>query len=198
MTLKILRYINKTLQATKAKKIQAEINVIKKSNKKGTCNEICSMLFDFASLNIKEPLDLRNCDLEQARLNKLKIARACFWNTKLKNSDFTNANLYRADFWKADLSNADFSNADLTNCIFTQANLQNAIFVGANLKNARLEEANLNNADFTNANLQWTHISLNQLMNVKSLENAIMPDGSIFSDEWQREIEKTLTIEYDN
>ncbi len=185
----VLQFLKRLSKTSNAKIIQSEIDELKQTANKKTCNEICSRVLQYSRLNVKKPLDLRNCYLEQARFNGLKIFRVCFWNTELKNSDFSNARLSWADFWKANLSGANFSNANLTNCVFTQTNLQGATFAGANLKNARLEEANLKNADLTNANLQWSRILLRQLKTVKSLKNAIMPDGTKFSADWQKAID---------
>lgn len=65
--------------------------------------------------------------------------------------------------------NANFGNADLW-----EANLKNADFWDANFENANLELANMDNAK------NWTK---EQLLQAKSLREAVMPDGRKY-EEW--------------
>ncbi|MCG6186679.1 pentapeptide repeat-containing protein [Maribellus maritimus] len=196
--MKLFSKIKKDIYSSKAKKIQEEIDLIKQRKNSDTCELLCSKLFHFSKLDVKAPLDLRNCFLENAKLNNIILSRICFWSSNLKKANFTNAYLYQVDFWKADLSETNFANAELKSCVLAQTNLQNSILTGANLKNARMENANLTNADFTEANLKWARIDLYQLKSVKSLKNTIMPDGTEFSSSWQKLIESSEIPETQN
>ena len=77
--------------------------------------------------------------------------------------EFLFARLRGADLRWADLSGADLRWADLS---------------GANLRWADLSGANLNRADLAETDLRWANVTDEQLAEAKSLEGAIMPDGT--------------------
>jgi len=84
-----------------------------------------------------------------------------------------NADLHRANFQNADLGMADLREADLS-----LANLQGAQLGRANLYRADLSKTNLANVDLAKADLnRASNLTFEQLMQVKQLRGAIMPDG---------------------
>jgi hypothetical protein len=88
------------------------------------------------------------------------------------------ANLSGADLRRLKLSgvkrnDVTLSNADLSGTDLSDVNLNGADLDGANLSGANLQGADLSGADLTGAK-----ISKEQLVTVKSLKGAIMPDGT--------------------
>ena len=154
----------------------------------------------FASLgrvNLSEA-DLKGADLQGAGLNKSYLS-----GTNLSGANLVGANLDGADLFEANLSGADLSHAKLTGaklnganlrgCRLHEANLSEADLsgvnlsvgdlIGANLRGAklggaRLAGADLSKADLSQADLSGTQLSHTDLEKVKSLEGAILPDGT--------------------
>jgi hypothetical protein len=77
-----------------------------------------------------------------------------------------------------DLVGADFSGADLSNFGLEGVNLNGVNLSSANLNHAYLGGASLHYADLSGADLGNAKITNEQLETVKSLNGAIMPDGS--------------------
>lgn len=73
----------------------------------------------------------------------------------------------------ANLSGADLAGAFLRETKLIDANLSGASLQGANLSGANLQGANLSDADLSNAK-----VTDEQLAKAKSLQGALMPDGS--------------------
>jgi len=93
--------------------------------------------------------------------------------------------LYESDLIKVnksiiDLSGADLSGADLNGATLLGANLRNVNLYGANLRSAKLYDAALDGADLRFVDLTNAIIAEGQWKEAKSLEGAIMPDGSPF------------------
>ncbi len=188
MLKKLYSSIKSSFQIPQTKKIQEKINSLKRINDEKTAKELCKLLREYSKLSVSVPVDVRNSFLQNAHFENICLKRVCFWNSNLTNSIFTKAQLPDADFWQANLNKANFSNAVLTNSIFSHTNLTHTNFSGAILKNARFDEAVLEGADFSDANLKWAKVELQQFKKVKSLKNTIMPDGTIFSEEWKNAI----------
>lgn len=101
--------------------------------------------------------DLMESNLENANLSFSRLVKTNLCNTKLGNSILTKANLMEAD-----LSFADLTNAQLTL---------------SNLEKADLTNAKLHGADLFGCNLYKTKGLSTQLVKVKSLCFAKMPNG---------------------
>ncbi len=85
---------------------------------------------------------------------------------KLSYADLCGANPANLNLEKADLAQSNLSRANLRGAILTKANLQDAILDNADLSKAKLRDA--------------TGITVEELeKQVKSLNGATMPDGSI-------------------
>jgi len=82
--------------------------------------------------------------------------------------------LSQADLDDAELSEAILPGIDLQGVYARRANLRNA-----NLSSAALRSAYLTDADLSGANLRGADITQEQLNQVKSLEGAVLPDGSM-------------------
>jgi len=183
-----IRNFEIALYNNQIKKLQVEVDYLRNMKTKEAADRLCGILrkySKYSKLKSINPLDFRNCQLENSNLENLFVRRVCFWNTSLKNSLLKGANFIEVDFWNADLSNSDISNADLTGSVLTNVNLENSVLSGCKLKNVSLHESNLLNVDLSGSSLKWAKLDLYQLKTVRSLENAIMPDGTIYSKEWE-------------
>ncbi len=93
--------------------------------------------------------------------------------------------LYESDLIKVNKSIIDLSGADLSGATLLGANLRNVNLYGANLRRAKLYDAALDGADLSFVDLTDAIITEEQWKEAKSLESAIMPDGSPFElDTW--------------
>lgn len=92
----------------------------------------------------------------------------------LDGANLEGANLEHADLEGANLEDVDLQNANLSSAILNGADLYGATLRKATLTKADLTDAYLTKADLTNA--QGT--TPEQLGKAKSLQDAIMPDGS--------------------
>lgn len=103
------------------------------------------------------------------KLTNGALVYASLWHVHLQGADLHNANLRKASLCRANLQGADL----------TQADLEGAKLRGANLYGANLARANLQDADLTQADLNRSrNLADNQLMRVRRLHGATMPDGS--------------------
>ena len=82
----------------------------------------------------------------------------------LSNTQLIRINLHKADLYKANLREADLREADLGE---------------ADLRGADLRGTDLRGTDLSAADLSGATVSIDQLLEAKSLQDAIMPDGSI-------------------
>lgn len=92
----------------------------------------------------------------------------------LMDGTVENAILHHADLTEANLSNANLCHADLQYAHLVRAELQNANLSETDLHGTNLAEANLQNANLLNSN-----VTAEQLAQVYSLENAILPNGLV-------------------
>ena len=110
--------------------------------------------------------------------------------TVLDGIDLSRAMLYRAPFdgtslLEANLNGAYLEGASLRGAVLRRANLSwadlnGADLSGADLTGANLSYASLQGADLTKAKLTGAIVTSEQLENVHSLKDAVMPDGSKF------------------
>jgi hypothetical protein len=120
---------------------------------------------------------IRQKSLYQANLSGANLVSASLVGTFLMD-----AVLKGADLMGADLKFTNLINADLREAKLTKVNLQGSDLRGANLEGAYLNEANLYKADLwgaklKGANLIDANVKNGQLIYVKTLCKAIMPDG---------------------
>ncbi len=137
-------------------------------------------------------INVRNSNFEYASL-----IGANFYLSDLDDSNFNYAKLMKANLHaslkRVNLVGANLENADLKNANLCGAKLWHTNFKGANLQHANflfknpylhsennLEVATLMNVDLSGADLRSAIISPNQLLGVKSLSNAILPNGQKF------------------
>ncbi len=115
------------------------------------------------------PSNLSEANLHGARLNGANLR-----GTNLRGADLSGVQPGGVNLSGANLSDVDLSDVDLS-----AVNLSNA-----NLSNAKLSRANLPGADLSGANLSGANLSRakgitdEQLGKAKTLEGAVMPDGS--------------------
>jgi Pentapeptide repeats (8 copies)/Transposase domain (DUF772) len=67
---------------------------------------------------------------------------------------------------------------DLRNADFSGTNLRGADLRGADLSNANLRNADLQGANLDGLNFMAAQVTLDQLLEAKSLKGTTMPDGS--------------------
>lgn len=138
--------------------------------------------------------DLRGADLSKADLNEANLGWAILSGTarsriflgpaNLSEAILCGASLRRANLRGANLSGTDLSGADLSGANLSGANLSGTNLSDTDLSTVNLSNANLNTAKFSGADLCEADlrgakgITDEQLGEAKSLEGAIMPDGS--------------------
>jgi uncharacterized protein YjbI with pentapeptide repeats len=113
-----------------------------------------------------------NCNLSNASIY------GSHQHAYLEGANISNASL-QGDYTRADFSNVlgvkaylhDASEAKFINGVFIEARFN------GNFTNADFTNANLHGADMSNTNLYGARISTQQLIDVKSLCDAILPDG---------------------
>jgi uncharacterized protein YjbI with pentapeptide repeats len=114
-------------------------------------------------------LDLSDCYLKDAQLEKIYLKSATLEKANLEGADLGYADLQDANLKIANLQGADLRISNLQGADLKLANLQganlrivnfrSANLFSANLKGADLRSANLQNADLSSANLQDTDLS---------------------------------------
>jgi uncharacterized protein YjbI with pentapeptide repeats len=117
--------------------------------------------------------DLMGADLSFTTLTGADLSGANFWWAR-----FFAANLKGADLSHAALINANLSHTNLSGADLSEAGLMGANLKGADLSGAILNETYLRDAILIDANLSRTEVTEEQLNKARSLEGAIMPDGS--------------------
>ncbi len=142
-----------------------------------------------------------NCDLAGAELTRVKHRKALLKGADLSQATLSHANFEQADFTFALLIRTKAIKAKLMKATFDGANLinldgKNSYFSGASFKNCRLNnanlvKANLSNTDFTsatlvNADLSYAlligaQITAEQLKQVKKLDCAVLPNGTVYN-----------------
>jgi len=127
--------------------------------------------------------DLSNANLRGAILFKADLSGAYLWRANLRKATLLDADLRKATLLDADLRKADLRKADLSNANLGGANLRKADLFKANLGGADLSKADLSRAILFKADLSDViGITIEELeKQTKSLEGAIMPDGSTHS-----------------
>lgn len=136
---------------------------------------------------------LKGANLQQADPSRSNLAYIDFRGTYLAGAHLEGANLRGANMEGADLSGAFLEGADLREANLTSVDLSNAEELwergtrlwerGAGLGDVDLRDADLSGADLTNVNLggadlRGAIVTDGQLAKCKSLEGAILPDGS--------------------
>ena len=107
---------------------------------------------------------LHGTTMQFSNLSKVKLSHATLLRTDLSLSCLSRANLRDARVLETNLSHVDLSQTDLRD---------------AHLNQSSLRQADLCGADLRGANLEGAPVTAEQLAQVISLQNTIMPDGSI-------------------
>jgi hypothetical protein len=125
-------------------------------------------------------------------LDRAFLAQLVFRGADLKGANLAGANLIEADLGPAKWDTAykaetPYQIYRVATTILEGANLEKAILGGATLQFANLRSAYMLGADLTGAyldgaDLTGAHVTEEQLAEVKSLEQAIMPNGQKYED----------------
>ena len=138
--------------------------------------------------------DLRGADLSKANLNEANLGWSVLSGPARSRIFLGPSNMSRANMSGANLSGTNLRGANLNGTKLSGANLSGANLNGANLSGTDLSDTDLSTLNLSNANMSGANLSganlrgVNlsgvkgltdeQLAEVKSLESAIMPDGS--------------------
>lgn len=170
------------------------------ANLKGANLRIANMKNADLRISNLEDADLKLANLEGANLRIVNLQNANLFSSNLENADLKSANLQNADLSSANLKNSDLSSANLEGADLRTAKLQ-----GADLRSAKLKGADLRGVNLTGLKLgsgsslldssSKTQFSdgdadYSQFQNVFSLEDAIMPDGELFNEDWSLKINR--------
>jgi uncharacterized protein YjbI with pentapeptide repeats len=133
-------------------------------------SSILQFLYESDLLDKNKPiLDLSGADLSGAVFVKINFSGA----------DLSGADLSFANFIKTDLSETNLSRAIFIKTNLNEANLSGAYLIKATLVETTLVETNLSGADLSGADLSGAkNVTTEQLDKAKSLQKAIMADGS--------------------
>jgi len=131
---------------------------------------------------------LRSASLKRANMKWANMEEIDLEGANLEQANLEEANLWLANLRKANLGEARLKGANLDHASLNWANLEGANLEEANLEGAYFRGANLYRANLDGANLKWAHlsdakISPIQLIGVKDISNATMPNGMIYK-EW--------------
>lgn len=147
-------------------------------------------------------VDFSNADLSGADLTHANLSGARLRGSNLCKAHLVTANLRGAFLGEANLTSASLLYASLNGASLLDANLSGALllevdFSGAFPLNTHLNRANFENANFWHATLEgadlrdaW-HLQPNQLVDVRSLNDTIMPNGR----GWQGSPQGPYTVE---
>ena len=193
------------LSGAQLKNIHLQKTIFEKAN----LSEANLAYADLSGTNLRVA-NLTRADLRIANLQGADLRMADLQHAKLRITNFKGANLFNANLKYADLKTANLENCDLTTVNMEDADLKSASLEESDMTNARLQKADLRSAKLKGTNLRRAnlkgallgdYISLlkedetqeeenfkanySQLMEVASLEDAIMPDGSKYDKRWE-------------
>jgi uncharacterized protein YjbI with pentapeptide repeats len=142
---------------------------------------------DLSDLDLMRKANLSNADLSKANLSGVDLS-----DTDLREADLIDANLSFASMNGATMSGAILRGADLRNAVLIGSDLRGADLRGANMRGAILRNTNLSEAYLSDStDLRGAELMGSDLRDArgvteeeleeqaKTLEGAIMPDGSI-------------------
>ncbi|HEX6383438.1 MAG TPA: pentapeptide repeat-containing protein [Anaerolineae bacterium] len=133
--------------------------------------------------------DLNRADLKEARLNdaklhSAKLDEALLNGAELARAELDEASLVKSDLRYAKLNNANLNRTNLTDSFLDYADLSAAILSNAFLNNTDLTGATLDGTDLRGADLTGAKITIEQINEVKTIEDATMPDGTKDYGKW--------------
>lgn len=134
---------------------------------------IPAQLEQFKKTEVCIGCDLSAADISFEHHNNANLSNALLVKAALSGSTFNIGNFSRAEMMYANLSDLQASASN-----FTSANLTGANFTRANLSSADFKGANLAGVNFSDAILARATVSAEQLAKAKTLNCAIMPDGT--------------------
>lgn len=123
-------------------------------------------------------VNLSGADLSWANLNQADLFGANLSGADLTRANLSGARLNGANLTGCRLNGADLSGADLSGVKLYVGDLAGANLRGAKLGGAELVGADLTEADLSQADLSGTQVTRTNLEKAKSLEGAILPDGT--------------------
>jgi uncharacterized protein YjbI with pentapeptide repeats len=124
--------------------------------------------------------DLSNADLSSADLSDADLSAAHLIAADLRFASISGANMSGTYLSRANLSETDCIDADLSGADLSGAKLSGAFLRDADLRETYLIETDLSDTDLSGANLRDARgVTDKQLLQAKTLEDTIMPDGSI-------------------
>ncbi|CAF4411907.1 unnamed protein product [Rotaria sp. Silwood2] len=146
---------------------------------------------DFTNAKLKDAILIRT-QLERANFSRVNLSGMTLYKLNLLTSNFTDArcvetvfaraNLNSAHFTRSNLLDADFSFADMEKINFFKANLRLATLLNTKLADAIFFQANVSMANFSFSIMSAkTNISNEQLLSSASIRGAVLPNGSVIT-----------------
>jgi hypothetical protein len=123
-------------------------------------------------------------------LSAVEALRVRGWleDGSLKGIPLCHAHMQGADLTKADLTKVDFHQANLEGVNLSMATLRNVKLARTNLKSVNFSEARMDGVDLFKADLQGArNLTEDQLVTVKRLYGAMMPDGNLYDGRYNLE-----------
>jgi uncharacterized protein YjbI with pentapeptide repeats len=120
-----------------------------------------------------------NCDLSRADLRFETQNNANLSNSLLTEVDLSFSRFFNSNFNSTILVSANLYGIKAAGSTFIASNLSQADLSKGDFSSANFSDANVSGVDFSYANLARANITNEQLATVKSLNCAIMPNGTI-------------------
>ncbi|CAF1425139.1 unnamed protein product [Didymodactylos carnosus] len=95
--------------------------------------------------------------------------------------DLSRTILENATLQQISLINANFAVAIMHNVKLQLSNCTNVNFMFAQLQSSDFTNVDVTNATFSNTNLRGSNINTDQLLKAKTLQGAILPNGTVYS-----------------
>lgn len=142
---------------------------IKRLNKKGISRiDIHDTYLENMSLSTPDrPINLKQANLQGAKLMKADLRNANLEKANLCNADLQGANLQGANLNEANLKGAFLQETNLKNASFQNAVLRDACFRKANFYSTNLKNSDMREVDLSEVN----NLTIEQLFSVKTLYN---------------------------
>jgi len=119
---------------------------------------------------------IRDCDLDQARVNEASLVKTRLENCSARGSRFDRADLYSAVLTDTDFSRASFRDANLEGVSASGASFRGADLRGTRLCYADLGDTDLRGADLTGADLTGANLRGADLRGVVGDHPALIVD----------------------
>lgn len=127
------------------------------------------------SLSIFTMINANQTTFNNSYFSVVSLKDNTFIQTMINNCSFFHSSFVRSQWFQSKIISSDFYHADLTSIQFIDSQCYSCVFNGTNFTDANLTNSIFDGSDFRRSNIQWE-----QLSRAKSIENIILPNGTIF------------------